>query len=191
MRGFSGWPACLGVVFLLSGCGSAPPQPVTEPPAEPPVSTEVPELTLNLPDDSCNCPPAEQTDYTFLERGYSAIARGEHIEAVQHLNRYLRLESSPAADWETGIAIAYISALPSSPFYDPREARTVYRRLKSQLESAGQVHDTALLMRDTLEIFTALDAMVRDLRGDVERLSEDLAKREEALKRLRELTLGE
>jgi len=46
-------------------------------------------------------------------------------------------------------------------------------------------------MRDALEIFISLDAQVRDLRQDVERLQDDLGKREAALKRLRDLTLSQ
>jgi len=60
------------------------------------------------------------------------------------------------------------------------------------------VHETILLMRDALEIFVALHQKIDDEQNqkDVlveknEVLAENLEKREEALRRLRELTLGQ
>ena len=47
------------------------------------------------------------------------------------------------------------------------------------------------MMRDALETFVAMDRKITKLNSDNKALSEDLAKREEALKRLRELTLGQ
>ena len=44
---------------------------------------------------------------------------------------------------------------------------------------------------DLLESFTVMNRHVTDLEGRNGMLEEDLAKREEALKRLRELTLGQ
>lgn len=58
----------------------------------------VPELTLNLPKENCTCVAEGQTDYTFLERGFTALAEGDHIEAVHSFQRYQRLEDSPEAD---------------------------------------------------------------------------------------------
>jgi hypothetical protein len=166
--------------------------PVSEtPPGE--TTETVPELTLNLPEnpEDCVCQAAEAVDYTFLEKGFSALVAGDHIEAVQYFQRYQRLESSPQSDWEAGIAIAYDSMLPRSPFYDPGAARKAYEALRgSQIEEAA-VHDKVLMMRDALETFVAMDREISKLESDNGTLREDLAKREEALRRLRELTLGQ
>tara|TARA_R110002110_G_scaffold415560_1_gene650694 strand:- start:29967 stop:30527 length:561 start_codon:yes stop_codon:yes gene_type:complete len=153
---------------------------------------EVPELTLNLPDaKGCDCGATADADYTFLDKGFAALVAGDHIEAVQYFQRYQRLESSPLADWEAGIAIAYDSILTRSPFYDPDAARKSYRSLKKQAPDNAQVHDKVLLMRDSLEAFMALDRQIADLKSDNAILREDVKKREEALKRLRELALGQ
>jgi hypothetical protein len=181
--------AMTGLALLLQGCAPAP--TVDEGGAQT-GPEQVPELTLNVPDqENCRCTEDGQVDYTFLDKGISALVAGEHIEAVQHFQRYQRLESSPRADWEAGIAIAYDSMLPRSPFYDPQAARKSYEGLKQQQIETDRVHEQVLLMRDALETFAAMQLQVNDLSSDNAILSEDLAKREEALKRLRELTLGQ
>ncbi len=54
-----------------------------------------------------------------------------------------------------------------------------------------KIHREILLMRDALTTFSVLQFQVTELQADKVELQEDLAKREEALKRLRELTLGQ
>jgi tetratricopeptide (TPR) repeat protein len=187
---------------LLAACTQTPVEPPAsemQPAKAPPVEERppVPELTLNLPERrgaDCQCPavPIEGSrDLTFLERGYTAMAVGDHIEAVQYFQRYQRLESSPEANWEAGVAIAYLSMLPTSPFFDPEAARKSWRRLRKDYQSGMQVHEQSLLMRDSLETFVALERHIDDLEANNATLREDLLKREEALKRLRELTLGQ
>ncbi len=160
--------------------------------SEPDEPTPVPELTLNLPDEkTCTCVEEVTEDYTFLEKGFSALAQGDHIEAVQHFQRYQRLEKSATAEWESSIAIAYISMLSSSPFYDAEAARKSYRKLKQEYADDMQVHDKTLIMAQSLESFVVMDRHIADLENNNATLKEDLEKREEAIKRLRELTLGQ
>jgi len=154
-------------------------------------ASSVPELTLNLPEENCTCVAQDQPDYTFLERGFTALVEGDHIEAVQSFQRYRRLEKSPEADWESAIAIAYVSTLSKSPFYDPEDARKSYRRLNKRLTSDMVVHEKTLLMRESLETFAAMQRHVGNLQATNATLREDLRKREDALKRLRELALGQ
>lgn len=171
---------------ILAACETFPVGPE---PAEP---APVPELTLNLPDEqTCTCVEEVTKDYTFLEKGFSALAQGDHIEAVQHFQRYQRLEKSATAEWESSIAIAYISMLSSSPFYDAEAARKSYRKLKKEYADDMQVHDKTLIMAQSLESFVVMDRHIADLENNNATLKEDLEKREEAIKRLRELTLGQ
>lgn len=184
-----------GFSLLLQACVTAPiePQPAPQPQPQP-QPDEVPELTLNLPQEPplCRCDREEAAaDYTFLERGFSALVAGDHIEAVQYFQRYQRLESSPVANWESGIAIAYDSMLRRSPFYDPGAARKSYRALMKKPVEDSQVHENILMMRDALETFVDMDKKNADLERDNAELRDDLKKRKEALKRLRELTLGQ
>ncbi|MDZ7782364.1 MAG: hypothetical protein U5K56_05270 [Halioglobus sp.] len=179
------------LALLLQACAGGP-RESTAPNGSSAAQQSEPELTLNLPDDNCDCGRAEPApDYTFLDKGFSALVAGDHIEAVQYFQRYQRLESSVEADWEAGVAIAYDSMLPQSPFYDPRAARDAYETLSAVPIDSGRVHEKILLMRDALATLAAIQAKLTDLAEDNRRLSEDLAKREQALRRLRELTLGQ
>jgi hypothetical protein len=153
---------------------------------------DVPEITLNLPNNAgCVCEQTPENDYTFLEKGFESLARSDYIEAVQHFQRYQRLEKSERAQWESAIAIAYVSYLPNSPFYDPDAARKSYRKLRKQRGDFPLAHGQAMMMSESMEGFVTLDRHVDDLEESNAVLKEDLAKREEALKRLRELTLGQ
>jgi hypothetical protein len=176
---------------LLSGCA---PQPVAEaePAAPVPRNPDDVQLTLNMPaqDATCDCGSQETMDCTFLERGVRALAEGEHIEAVQYFQRYQRLEKSPLAQWESRLAIAYASMLPSSPFYDAEAARDSYVALQRD-EPGGKKHHSIVLMQQALETFVLMERHVEDLENRANMLEGDLEKREQALKRLRELTLGQ
>ena len=182
--------ATAGLLLLLQACSSAPATPQSAPESAP---EAVPDLILNLPEQAqdCACLVTEEADYTFLDKGFNALVAGDHIEALQYFQRYQRLESSPQANWEAGIAIAYDSMLPDSPFYDPAAARTAYGKLKDQQVGGVPVHTKALMMRDALKTFVAMEQQINDLESDNALLRQDLEKREEALKRLRELTLGQ
>ena len=182
--------ATAGLLLMLQACSSTP---ATQQSAAEPAPEAVPELTLNLPEQAqdCACVVTEEADYTFLDKGFNALVAGDHIEAVQYFQRYQRLESSPQANWEAGIAIAYDSMLPDSPFYDPGAARTAYGNLKDQQVGGVPIHTKALMMRDALETFVAMEQQIGDLKSANALLRQDLEKREEALKRLRELTLGQ
>ena len=176
--------------LLLQACATSP--PVATPSSTSTDPESVPELTLNMPDQSVDaCLRDEGADYTFLDKGFSALVAGDHIEAVTYFQRYQRTESSPVADWEADIAIAYDSMLPQSPIYDPDAARKSYRRLQEAQPEGADFHEKTLMMRDALATFVAMRGQVTDLQKNNAVLSADLEKREEALRRLRELTLGQ
>jgi hypothetical protein len=188
--------AVLATLCLLQACTAVEPVEPVEEMIPATASVPVPELTLNLAEQNCNCEiAADAADYTFLEKGFSELVEGDHIEAVQSFQRYQRLEKSAEADWESGIAIAYVSTLPKSPFYDPVEAQKAFSVLKKQKKQQNvkgkNVHERALFMRDALEAFLVMQRHVNDLQTANTTLKQDLKKREEALKRLRELALGQ
>jgi hypothetical protein len=186
-------------LVVLQACATAPPageqavaQPVVQSAA--PVRKPVTDLTLNLPEQttpSCDCAPETGVDRTFLDKGFSALVAGDHREAVNYFRRYQRLESSLVVDWEANIAIAYDKMLPDSPYYNWRAARESYLRLMREQPQGSPLHQQILLMRDALAIFSDLHVQINDLQKDRDVLSENLEKREEALRRLRELTLGQ
>jgi len=184
--------AVLAALCLLQACTAAKPVQETKPAAE---SGPIPELTLNLPQQNCSCEVVQAPDYTFLEKGFTALVAGDHIEAVQSFQRYQRLEKSAEADWESGIAIAYMSTLSKSPFYSPFEAQKAFKILqikkKEQKVKGKNVHEKSIFMQGSLEAFVALQRHINDLQIANATLEQDLRKREEALKRLRELALGQ
>ncbi|MFT7287212.1 MAG: hypothetical protein ACI87W_001325 [Halieaceae bacterium] len=185
----AGRASLLLAVVLLAACASPPPAPMeTEPePERSPVDLE---LTLNLPVQAAGCEAPVKEDRTFLERGVETLTNGDYIEAVQYFQRYRRLESSATAQWEAELAIAYASMLPNSPFYDVDAVREAYADLQAR-EPAGQKHHSIVLMQQALETFVIMERHVDELESRSNMLQEDLNKREQALKRLRELTLGQ
>lgn len=177
------------LTLWLGAC--AAPRPVE--PERPARAPEDVELTLNLPaeNDDCMCVQAPmEDDRTFLERGMQTLAAGEYVEAVQYFQRYQRLEDTPLAQWEAEIAIAYASMLPASPFYDVDAARDAYTDLQAR-EPQGAKHHAIVLMQQALESFVLMERHIEDLENRNGMLEDDLEKREQALKRLRELTLGQ
>lgn len=182
---YSIFPAAV-LMIALQGCA---PTAVQEPE---PGTGEVPEITLNLPQDDCVCVSDEElADYTFLEKGYSALAEADYEGAVHYFQRYQRLEKSPEAEWEVAMAIAYVSSLSNSPFYDADEARKSWRKLNKEDWKSMQLHQQSLLMRQSLETSITLERKVTKLEDSNAILRDELEKREEAIKRLRELTLGQ
>lgn len=182
------------VLSLLAGCVSPPAVEETTPaPAPTPAGAEQPtEIKLNLPQaQACNCTPEAARDFTFLEKGFSALSRGEYEDALEYFQRYRRMESSAAADWEADIAIAFTYSLSEGPVYDPDEARKSFRDLRKVDWQAMELHEQTLLMRQSLETFLQIERENRELESTNDTLRKDLEKREEALKRLRELTLGQ
>jgi TolA-binding protein len=193
--------------LLLQACATAPPAAPTQGSAAPAAVAEqaaagaaapaagkvdVPELELNLPQqENCKCVTPTAADYTFLEKGYRSLLDGEYKDAMEHFQRYQRLESSPRADLEAGIAIAYVQMLPRSSFYDPVVARSSFRVLREKNAKKLGVHDYTRLMRQSLLNLLELQDKIEELKGNNKTLKEDLKKREEALKRLRELTLSQ
>lgn len=192
-------PLIVVLALALQACTTAttaPPAPHPEGDAASRVEQPEPEpeLTLNLPDqESCRCVREDETkpDPTFLERGFAALADGDHIEAVQYFQRYQRLETSPQSDWESAIAIAYVSMLPRGPFYDPEAARESFRKLRKVDTDGWELHETSQFMRQVLANFLTMYRHIDDLESANATLKADLEKREEALRRLRELTLGQ
>jgi len=173
-------PALFLVIFLQA-CASTD-QPGSQ-------STE-PELTLNLPQrQDCNCQRRPVVDYTFLEKGLHALAAGDYVEAIQYFQRYERMEDSDDATWEAQVATAFVYTLPHSALHDDDAARKSYRSLREEYHPEKNVHPQILLVREAMEMFLSQERQLRQLRAARAELEQELGRREEALRRLRELAL--
>jgi hypothetical protein len=170
----------------------APPSADTAVIAAPTGPEPVPELQLNLtqPGD-CDCNLSLQGSSSYLDKGYEALLDGEYTEAMTLFARYQQVESSERADWEAGIAIAYMNMLPRTPFYDPQAAEQAFKNLRQVKPKELNVHPYTRLMRQALLNFVVLQREIAEGKASNATLQEDLRKREEALKRLRALTLGQ
>jgi len=185
------------LALLLQACATTPP-PGKQPAAD---GGPAPELRLNLPaqpESSCARCIEQAGEHNLLEKGFRALIAGDHREAVNYFRRYQRLDTSPAVDWEAEIAVTYDKMFPKSPYYNSKAASETYQRLKRQQPEGVEIHEIVLMMRDALEILVSLHQKIDDqqdekdvLEEKIDSLSENLEKREEALKRLRELTLGQ
>ena len=161
----------IGASLLLAACGGTPEQEQVEMPEE-----EVPEITLNLPANDCVCEQL-QTTYTFIEKGLNALEAGEYLEALQYFQRYQRIENTPTADAEARI-------------YDRDAAVDSYRALRRDISDDMEMHGEVLLMRHSLETFLDNYQLIEQLKNSNGSLRAELEKREQAIKRLRDLTLG-
>jgi hypothetical protein len=173
-----------GCLLLLAACGSSP---EVETPVE--SGEPEPEITLNMPQANCAC-EEESQDYTFLEKGFNALHEREYLESLQYFQRYQRIEKNEVADVEARIAIAYLSILPDSPIFDSQAARDSYRETRRSIKPDWELHEKILLMQDSLETFLDIQRQLTELEQDNADLRTELEKRETAIKRLRDLTLG-
>jgi len=189
--------ACATTPPVDTAAATPPPGKESKPAAAMKTATEakpVPELTLHLPEPKsadCDCSEQNKAPPTFLEKGFARLAARDYREAVNYFRRYQRLESAPAADWEASIAVAYVKMIPESPYYNWRAARDSYLRLMREQPTGVTLHEQVVLYRDTLAILIDLHTRINDLQSERSALAETLEKREEALRRLRELTLGQ
>ncbi|MCX2981781.1 hypothetical protein EYC98_13020 [Halieaceae bacterium IMCC14734] len=142
-----------------------------------------------MPQRNCQCEtsPGEEA---FLEKGFESLHDEQYLEALQYFQRYQRLEKTDRADLQAKIAIAYLSIIPDSPIYDSEAARDSYRQLRQQIATHEPLYGKIQLVQDSLETFLEMDSGIGNLKQENARLREELAKREQAIKRLRDLTLG-
>ena len=174
----------LSLALLLAACGGQPQRDAAATEQE-----ELPELNLNLPAGDCVC-DNPQANFTFLEKGFNALEEGAYLESLQYFQRYQRIEKTDLAQVEAGIAIAYLSILPDSPIYDRDTARDSYMPLRGLVTEDMKLHSEVQLMQASLDSFMEMYDQIEQLKETNGSLRSELEKREQAIKRLRDLTLG-
>lgn len=170
---------CSVIVALLlpvfSGCASVPPEaaPAVEPASE---------LNLNLPEPhgpspECNCEALAASAENYFDRGVRALAARDYPRAMTYFERH-RESGNAQARREADVGLAFVTLL-SQKSTPAGEA------------SSEGVDERAEVMILALAAVQSLEGQIEALNALNKALSKDLEKREDALKRLRDLTLGQ
>jgi hypothetical protein len=161
-------------VLAITGCSSTPEEISSEP------TLAEPELTLNLPEptvSSCDCEALVDSDENYFDRGVRALAARDYDQAVRYFESH-RLGGGTQEQREADVGMAFVTLMSKSLGADADTG-------SSAVDERAEIMVLALAVLATLEgRLETLDALNRTL-------SKDLEKREEALKRLRDLTLGQ
>ena len=165
----------LAMAALLSACAGAPDQEHDS------AHVSDSQVTLNIPDpqslSNCDCEALVDVNENYFDRGVRALAAREYDQAMDYFQRH-RKEASEEAQREADVGIAFVT-------------------LMSEAVSSGGASDSSGV-DERAEVMILALAAVQTLEGRIQALdtlnkglSKDLEKREEALKRLRDLTLGQ
>ena len=167
-------PVLAVVSSVMIGCASAP-EPTPEP-----VIAAPPPAALNLPEpgiEACPCEEAEALVENYFDRGVRSLAARYYEQAKTYFERH-REDGSSEAQREADVGIAFVTLM-SDQVRDVPE------------DGAVGVDERAEVMILALAAVQTLEGRIESLDALVAALSKDLKKREEALKRLRDLTLGQ
>ena len=123
----------------------------------------------------CQCPSDSPSDDFML--GLQALSQGDYAAAGEHFEEHAGSGGEQASK-EAAAGQALVDALSNYP-------------VEGDPSTAGEVTDRSVLIDLVLALIAGLEQQIADLSAENAALSADLEKREEALKRLRELTLGQ
>ena len=123
----------------------------------------------------CQCPSDSPSDDFML--GLQALSRGDYAAAGQHFEEHAQSDVEQAPK-EAAAGQALANTLSQYP-------------VGEDLSTADEVANRAMLIDLVLVMIAGLEQQISDLSAENAALAADLEKREEALKRLRELTLGQ
>ena len=161
----------LSALLLLASCAGLPPDSASG-------STEQSGSDQSSASERdpgvCQCPGESPSDLFML--GLQALSQGDYVAAGERFEEHA-LSGGEQAPKEAAAGQALIDTL--SEHSIERES------------AVGEVSDRAVLIDLVLVLIAGLEQQIANLGAENAALSADLEKREEALKRLRELTLGQ
>ncbi len=161
----------LSALFVLSGCSLQP----TDAASGHDQSGSGQSTVNDLETSECQCRSDSPTDDFML--GLRALSRGDYATAGQHFEEHAHSDVEQAPK-EAAAGQALANTLSQYPVgEDP--------------STADEVTNRAMLIDLVLVMIAGLEQQISDLSAENAALAVDLEKREEALKRLRELTLGQ
>ena len=162
----------LSATVLLSGCSLLPADTASG--GDEPDVSDLSALG-ELEAGTCQCPSESQPDHFTL--GLQALAQGDSEAARSAFSKHASADGQQAPlEAAAGQALA--------------DTLTEYG-IEVEASDVGAATDRAVLIDLVLALIAGLEQQVSDLSEQSAALSVDLEKREEALKRLRELTLGQ
>ena len=123
----------------------------------------------------CQRPDDSSSDHFML--GLQALSQSDYVAAGKHFEEH-SLTGDEQAPREAAAGQALVDTLSEYP-------------IEGDPSTAGEVSDRSVLIDLVLVLVAGLEQQIADLSAENAALSADLEKREEALKRLRELTLGQ
>lgn len=158
--------------LILSGCAATPSNSPSE---------DAQAVALNLPTPAqmlnCDCEAQALVDENYFDRGVRALAARDYSAAAEYFQRHKTLETAQAAR-EADLGLAFVTLLSKSNDVDAMPA-------------AEGVDERAEVMILALAAVRTLEGQLDALEALNQALTKDLEKREDALKRLRDLTLGQ
>lgn len=159
-------------VLTLSGCAATPSNTPSE---------DAQAVALNLPTPAqmlnCDCESQALVNENYFDRGVRALAARDYSAAADYFHRHKTLETAQAAR-EADLGLAFVTLLSKSNDADAMPA-------------AEGVDERAEVMILALAAVRTLEGQLDALEALNQALTKDLEKREDALKRLRDLTLGQ
>ena len=161
----------LSALLLLSGCSLQPSDAVSGGDQSGSDQSATGELEAGL----CECPSDSPSDNFML--GLQALSESDYAAAGQHFEKHA-LSGGERAPREAAAGQALADTLSQYP-------------IEEDSSTADEVTDRAMLIDLVLALIAGLQQQVAELSAENAALAVDLEKREEALKRLRELTLGQ
>jgi len=164
---------------VLAGCASQPeqvPEPKPEPPPEKRVHLNLPEPTVD-PVPACDCEALARQQENAFDLGVHALAARDYDQARQHFEDH-RASGGDEAGREADVGIAFVTVM----------SEAANRGASDSIESIDERAEVMIL---ALAAVQTLEGRIEALDALNKALSRDLRKREEALKRLRDLTLGQ
>ena len=169
-------PVTLMAAMVLQACASQPA------PVESPEPKTVPDaVTLNIPEPApaadCDCEAWALAQENYFDRGVRALAARDYEQAKTYFERH-RASGGSEVQREADVGIAFVTLMSDAIKGGDRDG-------------AAGVDERAEVMILALAAVQTLEGRIQALNALNSALSKDLEKREEALKRLRDLTLGQ
>ena len=162
----------LSALLVLSGCSLLPPDAASGSADQ---SGSDQSAAADLEAGVCQCPGDSPSDHFML--GLQALSQGDYAAAGEYFEEHA-LSGGEQAPREAAAGQALLDTLPEYP-------------TEANSPAAEEDADRAVLIDLVLAFIAGLEQQILDLSAENAALAVDLEKREEALKRLRELTLGQ